>query len=165
MSDLVARSKNFMNYFPELSTKGWPNSLRFLLWCNDHTFIVAPNLLAYTRHLQLHAGTAPVYAGKELYSGGRRFTSGAAGIILNMRTLETLTKHWSSPEDFRECFPPELQLQTNPLRKVSAVHSFGKVKEPGLLLSDCLSLAGIAPNRTRARNSTEVLCTFDFFPW
>jgi len=27
--------------------------------------------------------------------------------------------------------------------------SFGKVKEPGLLLADCLLLAGIVPNRTR----------------
>lgn len=35
------------------------------------------------------------------------------------------------------------------LRQVKGNDSFGKVKEPGLLLADCLLLAGIVPNRTR----------------
>mmetsp|Transcript_48695 Transcript_48695/g.110519 ORF Transcript_48695/g.110519 Transcript_48695/m.110519 type:complete len:507 (+) Transcript_48695:64-1584(+) len=123
--------------------------LKCLFWCNDHTFIVPSNLIAYTRSKAI-SSSYPLYAGKELKSGGRNFNSGAAGILLNRWSLGILMGHWKRPKDHPECFPPNLQDRSaRPLRKIANNTSFGKVREPGLLLADCLYLAGIRPNHTR----------------
>lgn len=123
-----------------------PNAL---FWCNDHTFIVAGNFLGFA--LRLAAAPKRVaYAGKVLESGGRRFCSGAAGVLLSRASLELLVRLWNAPEDNPECLPPERQPpKARPRRSVPGNPSFGKVKEPGLLLADCLFLAGVLPNRTR----------------
>ena len=129
--------------------------VRHMVWCNDHSYIIVGNLLQYLRSVSPAMTTVkepPLYAGKVLVAGGRRFKSGAAGIILNRVTMLLLRDRMSqnSPMYRRECFPPELQNQTQKRVQVSGNPSFGKVKEPGLILADCLYLAGILPNRTRA---------------
>jgi len=123
--------------------------LKYLLWCNDHTFVVPGALVSYIASFsRISTGEGahrrPLYAGKELESGGRRFNSGAAGILLSTRygngnislnnsliiprftvgslhrTLEILTKHWSRPLEYRECLPPQLQpKEAAPRRKVT----------------------------------------------
>jgi hypothetical protein len=124
--------------------------LRFMMWCNDHTFVVGPNFLRFIKEELGGDHRRVVYAGKELKSGGREFNSGAAGIILSQASMESLVSMWNQPDDFPECFPPDKQPKTaRPRHKVEGNDSFGKVKEPGLLLADCLHLGGILPNRTR----------------
>jgi hypothetical protein len=64
--------------------------LKYVLWCNDHTFVVPGALVSYVATLpHLSPGEdahrRPLYAGKELESGGRKFNSGAAGILLSTR--------------------------------------------------------------------------------
>ena len=95
--------------------------LKCLFWCNDHTFIVPSNLIAYTRSKAI-SSSYPLYAGKELKSGGRNFNSGAAGILLNRWSLGILMGHWKRPKDHPECFPPNLQDRSaRPLRKIANV--------------------------------------------
>lgn len=54
------------------------------------------------------------------------------------------------PRQRRECFPPHLQNASQPrLVVVEDNKSFGRVKEPGLILADCLKASGMGPNRTR----------------
>jgi len=140
--------------FPVATGSG--GGVRFFLWCNDHTFIVAPNFLWFIQHKLGNDHTRVAYAGKELKSGGRDFNSGAAGIILSRKSMETLVAMWEKPDDNPECLPPNKQPPTaRARRKVEGNDSFGRVKEPGLLLADCLKLGGILPNRTRVLNSTE----------
>ena len=125
--------------------------MEYFMWCNDHTFIVASNFVSYvSNQLAENGNNAPIYAGKELYSGGRLFNSGAAGILLSRTSTDILVKQWDNPGENPECFPPLLQPKNaRPRRKVPGNPSFGKVNEPGLLLADCMFLAGVLPNRTR----------------
>jgi hypothetical protein len=141
-------------------TGGPPVPLKYLLWCNDHTFVVPGALVAYLAALPstpngVGAHRRPLFAGKELESGGRRFNSGAAGILLStrcvllawhsgipeshhkelvvglvFRSLEILVTQWSRPLEFRECLPPHLQpKKAAPLRKV--------VKRQGFVTAAC----------------------------
>lgn len=115
-------------------------------------------MLKYLSSVSHESANYPLYAGKVLVSGGRRFNSGAAGIVLNRAALlrfQLLTD--PGPRQRRECFPPHLQNASQARVVIEDNKSFGRVKEPGLILADCLKVSGMGPNRTRdgGPNGTE----------
>jgi len=68
-------------------------SVRWLFWCNDHTFVVAENLAAFVR--SYGDVSEPLYLGSRLWGPCCGvFNSGAAGFALNRRALETLVRAW-----------------------------------------------------------------------
>lgn len=129
-------------------------AVRWLVWANDHTFFIPTNLVSFISRLN---SELPYFGGHEFEAGKRRFVSGAAGIILSAASLRLLNGHWSEPSRFPECFPPQHPVRianhvpgqsTGRPQSSRDIPSFGKVKEPGLVLADCLHLGGVLPNQT-----------------
>lgn len=72
-------------------------SLRWLLFANDHTFLVPPNLACFLGTLQ---PDVPVYSGSSLQRGmyrdvKLRFASGGAGAVLSHVSLKLLLLTWT----------------------------------------------------------------------
>lgn len=106
------------------------NRTDFVFMCNDHTFVLAPNLVCILRGLRR---SRPVYLGRALAQRSRKrvvFNSGAAGYVLSQATLRVLKESTTS-----QCRATSTSkwIQGN----------------PGLYLAECLESMGIHALDTR----------------
>lgn len=100
----------------------------FAFMCNDHTAVIAPNLVCFLRSI---SPSEPLYLGHALANGdGTLFNSGAAGYVLSRALLRIVTGKNSS-----DCWEKTSKwLQGN----------------PGILLARCIkSVGGVLPGDTR----------------
>ncbi|CAN0034019.1 unnamed protein product [Ectocarpus sp. 12 AP-2014] len=74
----------------------------FLFYCNEHTYVIAENLLCYTKSLD---PSDPVYLGNRFRREGERdqqgkalLNSGAAGFVLSRGSLSLLHQAWRGGE-------------------------------------------------------------------
>jgi hypothetical protein len=80
-----------------LSMAASESNLQWLIFANDHTFMIPVNLVCFLNQLD---ADIPVYSGNKLYRGPHRdfklyFASGGSGVVLSHVSLKLLLVSWT----------------------------------------------------------------------